>query len=109
MMSSIETDRVRRLYEKEARRYDGQMRFFDRVLFGGGREWVCSQATGDVLEIGAGTGRNLGFYRPDVRLTTIELSPEMLAIAQQRAAALGREGDLRLGDAQSLDFSDEQF
>jgi ubiquinone/menaquinone biosynthesis C-methylase UbiE len=108
-VSSTETERIRKLYDKEAGRYDGQMRFFDRVLFAGGRQWVCSQARGDVLEIAAGTGRNLAHYPADVRLTAIELSPEMLAIAQRRATALGRDVDLRLGDAQALEFPDASF
>jgi hypothetical protein len=54
-----ETDRVLSLYEKDAHKYDREMNFFDRLLFAGGREWVCSQAAGEVLEIGIGTGRNL--------------------------------------------------
>jgi hypothetical protein len=57
-----ETERVLRVYQKEAHKYDRQMRFFDRVLFAGGREWVCGQAAGEVLEIGVGTGRNLPHY-----------------------------------------------
>src|SRR5437773_5151379 len=104
-----ETQRVLRLYEKEANKYDRQMRFFDRLLFAGGREWVCQQAAGDVLEIGIGTGRNLSHYRDDVRLTGVELSPAMLEIARARARELGREVDLRVGDAQALEFPDESF
>jgi ubiquinone/menaquinone biosynthesis C-methylase UbiE len=82
---------------------------WERVLFGGGREWVCSKARGDVLEIAIGTGRNLPYYPADVRLTAVELSPQMLEIARKRAADVGREVDLRLGDAQSLDFPDDSF
>ena len=104
-----ETERVRALQNKEAPRYDRQMNFFDRVLFGGGREWACSRVEGEVLEIAIGTGRNLPLHRPDVTLTGIELAPEMLAIAKQRALALGREADLRVGDAQALDFPNERF
>ena len=85
------------------------MNFFDRLLFAGGREWVCSQAEGEVLEIGVGTGRNLPNYRGDVRLTGIELSPAMLEIARARARKLGRQVDLRVGDAQALEFSEESF
>jgi ubiquinone/menaquinone biosynthesis C-methylase UbiE len=81
----------------------------ERLLFAGGREWVCSQASGDVLEIGIGTGRNLGYYPPDVRLTGIDLSAPMLDIARQRADQLGRRADLRIGDAQALEFADETF
>jgi ubiquinone/menaquinone biosynthesis C-methylase UbiE len=104
-----ETERVLRLYEKEAPRYDRQMRFFDRLLFAGGREWVCGQAAGEVLEIAVGTGRNLPHYREGIRLTGIELSPAMLEIARARARELSREVDLRVGDAQALEFADELF
>jgi ubiquinone/menaquinone biosynthesis C-methylase UbiE len=104
-----ETERVRALQDKEAPRYDRQMNFFDRVLFEGGREWACSRLQGQALEIAVGTGRNLAHHRDDVTLTGIELSPEMLAIAKQRAKELGREADLRVGDAQALDFPDASF
>ena len=106
---SAETDRVRRLQDKEAPRYDRQISLFERVLFEGGREWTCAQAEGEVLEIAAGTGRNLPHYPDEVRLTTLELSPEMLAIARDRAEELGHDAELRLGDAQQLDFADESF
>jgi ubiquinone/menaquinone biosynthesis C-methylase UbiE len=79
------------------------------VLFVDGRHWVCSQAEGEVLEIAAGTGRNLRHYPPGVRLTAIELSPAMLELARREATALGREADLRVGDAQALEFPDESF
>jgi ubiquinone/menaquinone biosynthesis C-methylase UbiE len=104
-----ETDRVRALQDKQAPKYDRQISFFERVLFGDGRAWVCSRAHGKVLELACGTARNLPFYRDDVELTGIELSPEMLAIAHQRAGELDHPADLRLGDVQALDFPDESF
>jgi ubiquinone/menaquinone biosynthesis C-methylase UbiE len=105
----LETDRVRRIQDRTAPKYDRQIGFFERVLFTGGREWVCSQAEGDVLELAVGTARNLAHYPPAVRVTGIELSPEMLAIAHGRAQELGRDADLRLGDAQALEFPDASF
>jgi ubiquinone/menaquinone biosynthesis C-methylase UbiE len=104
-----ETARVQRLWDKTAPKFDKRVSFWERNLFKDGREWVCSQALGNVLEIGVGTGRNLPHYPPDVLLTGIELSPNMLGIAQQRARELGREANLRLGDAQKLEFSNETF
>jgi ubiquinone/menaquinone biosynthesis C-methylase UbiE len=62
-----------------------------------------------VLELAFGTGRNLPYYPADVRLTAIELSPRMLEIGRQRANELGRKVDLRLGDAQALEFHDQSF
>src|SRR4051812_34372842 len=108
-MNATETDRVRGLMDKGAPRHDRQMNFFDRVLFAGGREWACSQAEGEILEIAVGSGRNLPFYPEAVSLPAIEFSPEMLDLARGRAAELGREFDLRLGDAQSLEFAGESF
>jgi ubiquinone/menaquinone biosynthesis C-methylase UbiE len=104
-----ETERVRRIQDKEAPRYDRQMGFFERILFADGREWACSQVRGEVLEIAVGTGRNLPFYASGVDLTGIELSPEMLAIGLKRAEELGRDIALRIGDAQQLEFADESF
>lgn len=109
MVSERDTQRVRRRYDAMAGRYDDLIAFAERLLFEGGREWVCSRAHGDVLEIAAGTGRNLPFYGSDARLTAIELSPAMLEISRRRAETLGREADLRLGDAQDLPFPEESF
>jgi ubiquinone/menaquinone biosynthesis C-methylase UbiE len=104
-----ETERVRRIWEKLAPRYDKDIKLFERVLFSGGRQWVCSKAKGEVLDIGVGTGRNLAYYPPDVRLTGIDLSAPMLDVARQRADQLGWQADLRIGDAQALEFADESF
>ena len=104
-----ETERVRHITDKTASGYDRQISFFERILFGDGRAWVCSQARARVLELAAGTARNLPFYPAEVQLTGIELSPEMLAIGRRRAEELGHEADLQLGDAQALEFPDESF
>lgn len=103
------TERVRRYYRTAASDYDMRVEFAERFMFGNGREWVCQRARGEVLEIAIGTGRNLPFYPPDVRLTGIDLSPEMLDLARDRAIAIGREVDLRLGDVEVLDFPDAHF
>jgi ubiquinone/menaquinone biosynthesis C-methylase UbiE len=107
--TSDETERIRDLYDAEASGYDREIALFERVLFAGGREWVCSRARGDVLELAAGTGRNFACYPADVRLTAIDLSPAMLELARLHAREAGRDVDLRLGDAQALQFPDESF
>jgi ubiquinone/menaquinone biosynthesis C-methylase UbiE len=100
---------LRGQWNRYAPRYDRDMQLFERLQFQGGREWVCSQATGDVLEVAIGTGRNLAYYPDDVRLTGIDLSPAMLDIARQRAREQGRAVDLGEADAQALPFPDASF
>ena len=95
--------------ETAASNYDRNVRLPERLLFSGGREWVCARAEGEVLEIAAGTGRNLPHYPDGVRLTGIECVPAMLEVARRRAVELGRPVELRLGDAQALQFEDATF
>lgn len=104
-----ETDRIRRIFDKQAPSYDRTMARFERLLFAGTREWACARASGDVLELAAGTARNLPHFPDGVKVTGVELSPEMAALGRRRADELGREMDMRVGDAEALDFPDESF
>lgn len=106
---SGETQRIRGIYERMAPDYDRQLDRVESFFFAEGRAWVCAEARGDVLEVGIGTGRDLPLYPPGVRLTGIDLSPAMLELARARAAALGREVDLRVADAEALPFPDGSF
>ncbi len=62
-----------------------------------------------VLEVGVGTGKNMPFWPKDAQVTGIDLTPGMLEIARRRAQQLRLITDLRLGDAQALDFPDSTF
>jgi ubiquinone/menaquinone biosynthesis C-methylase UbiE len=104
-----EKDRIRAMYQKEAPKYDRSMGFFERFLLGDARVWACRRARGDVLELAVGTGLNLPHYPRDVRLTGVEFSPAMLDLAKRRADDLRRDADLRLGDAEQLEFPDASF
>lgn len=100
----------RRLYAKEAPKYDREADFIERRIFGTEhRGWACSQAIGDALEVAIGTALNLPHYPPDVRLTGIDLTPEMLTLAEARAKDMGRSIRLIEGDAEKLPFGDSSF
>lgn len=103
-------ERRRRCYADSAATYDAEADRSERWLYGTDhRPWVCSRARGRTLEVAIGTGLNLPFYRPDVRLTAIDLTPEMMAIARRRAVDLGRDVGFCEGDAQALPFADGTF
>ena len=108
-MSRRDTDWVRRYWDRSAGAYDRSIGFCEGFMLGDGRQWIGRQARGDVLEIGIGTGRNLAAYPADARLTGLDLSPEMLRRARERAAEIGRDVELSVGDAQKLDYPDDRF
>jgi ubiquinone/menaquinone biosynthesis C-methylase UbiE len=101
--------RLVRYWDGQASRYDRVMNSWDRRLFGASRPWACGRAAGEVLEVAIGTGRNLPYYPDGIRLTGVDWSGSMLAIARERAASLGRRVELQRGDAQALGFQDGSF
>ena len=109
MSQQTETERVREIFDASASHYDQGIAFGEKLFFGDGRAWACSQVRGQVLEIAIGTGLNLPFYPADVRLTGIEISSAMLEIARRRAHILGRQVEMIVGDAQALPFPDQHF
>lgn len=97
-------------------KYDAVAPVFDRmeaimeVL--GLRRWrrgLVREATGRVLEVAAGTGRNFPFYPEGIDLTAVDISPGMLAVARARARKIGRPVDLIIADAERLPFPDHAF
>jgi ubiquinone/menaquinone biosynthesis C-methylase UbiE len=101
---------IRRLYDREARRYDRALEGrFGRWLLQDGRERAALYARGRLLEVGIGSGASLALYSSEVYVTGIDVSTGMLAIARARLEQLGRDGDLREMDAQALDFPEHSF
>jgi len=85
---------------------------FDRVDPLGGadhRRRLVEQATGEVLEIGAGTGRNLPRYRTATRVVALEPAPGMRARAHQVARTARVAVEVVDGRAEDLPFPDAAF
>lgn len=101
--------RLRRYWDRQAAGYDEQLAWVERRFLDETRSWLCGRAAGDVLEVAVGTGLNLPHYPEQVRLTGLERSAGMLSQARHRAADLGRQVDLRQGDAHALPFGDSGF
>jgi phosphatidylethanolamine/phosphatidyl-N-methylethanolamine N-methyltransferase len=106
----LDTSAVRRAYRRWAPVYDGT---FGLVASAGRRRSVelINQRRGSVLEVGVGTGLSLPNYAPYLKITGIDLSPEMLEKARERVAKAGLlnvEGLYEM-DASHLDFADNSF
>ena len=90
--------------------YDRMNRAEERGFLGEMRRQLLDDLTGDVLEIGAGTGANFAHYAPTARVTALEPDPFMLRRAEKKLAALGRSNiSLQQGPAERLPFDDASF
>jgi len=66
----------------------------------------------DVLDIGTGPGVllvELAKVRPDLSLTGVDLSADMIATAERNLMPLGGRATARVGDVTSLPFADDSF
>ena len=73
------------------------------------RQRTAGRATGDVLEIGGGTGANLPYYPDDARLTVVEPNPHMAGRLLKRAASSGRRVTVLPDPGERLTFPDGSF
>lgn len=61
------------------------------------------------MEVGVGTGKNIPYYPPDVKITAIDFSPKMLQRARKRSIKLGSSVELLEMDIQDLAFPNGHF
>lgn len=108
-MSCLSKEALQQKYDKAARWYDRAESMLDWLGVGRLRRELLQKASGDVLEVAVGTGKNLPHYPGGCTITAIDLSPEMLNVAHRRADRLGLDVDFRVMDAEALDFPDGSF
>ncbi|MBC8500775.1 MAG: methyltransferase domain-containing protein [Nanoarchaeota archaeon] len=103
-----ETEKTRKKYDRVSRFYDLMEGMMESGLTKHKKK-LLSKVKGDVLEIGVGTGRNLGYYNNKANVTGIDLSPKMLSRAIKKAKLAKRNYSLLVMDAENLKFKDESF
>ena len=90
----------------KAETYDRLNDHFDRAGFDARRDELVSTLDGVVLEIGAGTGRNLGRYKAAGRVVALEPSAEFLRALRARIAAASVPVEILPGVAESVPLPD---
>lgn len=104
-----EQARITRRYDRLARIYDIYDAPMDMMGGRRRRRRVIAGATGSVLEVGIGTGRNLALYAEGIEVTGIDVAEHMIERAARRASRLGMQVRLDVADVQALPFADDSF
>jgi ubiquinone/menaquinone biosynthesis C-methylase UbiE len=90
--------------------YDRMMASTEKDGLSAHREALLAEASGDVLEIGGGTGANLRFYGEGVQsLTITEPETPMAKRVQQRIAEQAPHARFLRAPAEDLPFPDDSF
>ena len=90
--------------------YDRQMAKTEQAGLRAFRERLLAGASGDVLEIGGGTGANLPWYGPAVTsLTIAEPQPPMLRRLEASVRAERPDAKVLRAPAEDLPFGDDSF
>jgi ubiquinone/menaquinone biosynthesis C-methylase UbiE len=96
-------------YDRFARWYDRLEGILNLLGLSRLRRMLLRRASGKVLEVAVGTGKNLSYYPRDCRIIAVDLSKEMLNVARRRAAKLSMHVFFSLADAEALPFRDKSF
>ena len=100
---------IRQKYEKFARWYDVMDGIPEILGVRRLRRRLLQRASGRVLEIAVGTGRNLHHYPKTCRVIAVDFSQAMLRVARRRADHLGLITPFLVMDAETLAFPDRCF
>lgn len=105
----METDQLRKLYQRASVYYDIIDWPFEHFRYGVLRDGLWRGLGGRILDLGAGTGRNAPYYPADAEVVTADLSPAMLDRARCRIGALESKPRIVIADATSLGFKNGEF
>jgi ubiquinone/menaquinone biosynthesis C-methylase UbiE len=109
MSQMITKQEVRRKYDEFAEHYDRMEAIPELLGIARVRRRLVQNAAGHTLEVSAGSGKNLQYLPDTVDLIASDISTSMLAIAQRKAARLGRPIQRVILDAEALPFLDDTF
>jgi ubiquinone/menaquinone biosynthesis C-methylase UbiE len=109
MAAEFASGEISAKYDRFARWYDWVECIPDLLGLGRLRRSLLSRASGMVLEVAVGTGKNLAYYPHGCRITAIDVSRNMLNVAAERAAKLSKHVSFSLADAELLPFADHCF
>lgn len=106
----LDSDKIRQRYNRIAPFFDGMEAILEGLFFKRWRQRLWEKAEGKhILEVGVGTGKNFDFYPGNARITAIDFSDKMLAIAKQKAEKRYVDVSLNLMDVEYLDYADNCF
>lgn len=109
MPVQLTSQEISQKYNRFARWYDLVEGIPDLLGLRKLRQKLLERASGEILEVAVGTGKNLLHYHRSSHITAVDVSEKMLSVARKRAKRLSLEVAFIVTDAEALPFSDRSF
>ncbi|MDP2749555.1 MAG: class I SAM-dependent methyltransferase [Nanoarchaeota archaeon] len=104
------TIRSKKKYNRAARFYDLHSKFAEKLWFAKWRKQFFSHLTGNILDVGIGTGKNIDYYNNNTKVIGIDFSEKMLEQAHTKLIKSGKKNiTLQQMDVENLEFKDNSF
>jgi phosphatidylethanolamine/phosphatidyl-N-methylethanolamine N-methyltransferase len=104
MAINLTSKEISEKYDHFARWYDWVEVVPDILGVSRLRRRLLQRASGRVLEVAVGTGKNLHSYPQGCRIVAVDVSGAMLNIARTRSTELSLNTSFSLADAEALPF-----
>lgn len=98
--------------KKIKRRYNRLAKFFDWLNPFIRQRWrksLVKDLSGDILEVGVGTGANLPYYSENANVTAIDFSPKMLQQAVKKSSQYRAKITFKEMNIEKMNFPDHSF
>ena len=102
--------KTKKKYNRNARFYDLVELPMEKLLYSKWRKKYFSPLKGKILDVGIGTGNNIGYYGNHAEVIGIDFSEKMLEKAKRKLTKSGKNNiALKLMDVENLGFADNLF
>ena len=108
-VDAITTDLTKKRYDRISKVYDLMEKPIEVALFRHWRKDLLRMVSGEVLEVGVGTGKNIPYYGDEASVVAVDISKKMLERARKKATIAITKPSFVVMDTENLALKNHSF
>lgn len=102
----MDDGKISKKFDRQANLYERQR---ERQALSTWRRKLIRHAHGNVLELAVGAGANFSYYKRDVHVTAVDISPKMIEKAKEGASLAQVPATFIVSNMETAQFPDKEF